>query len=139
MTFIEKNMYSPQIIEYASKPRNRGVMKDPDAVGVGGGPCGDMIEIYLKIGKKKVGSKEVEYIKDAKFETMGCAVAVASASLVTQEIKGKTVQETETLEVEKLKKILGKVPLVKEHCCEMAINTLKNALNFWENKKKEKQ
>jgi NifU-like protein len=139
MTFIEKEMYGSRIVEYASKPRNRGVMKKPDAVGVGGGPCGDMIEIYLKIKKKKVRGAEIEYIRDAKFETMGCAVAVAAASLVTEEIKGKTVKEAETLEVEKLKKIIGSVPLVKEHCCEMAINTLKNALIFWENKKKEKQ
>jgi nitrogen fixation NifU-like protein len=136
MTAITKESYSKQVVEHSKHPRNRGIMQNPDAVGIGGSPCGDETEFYLKIDTKKVNGKNVDYIKDIKFETMGCAAAVATASLVTEMIKGKTLKEALKLTRDEVVKKIGGLPLVKLHCCDLTINALRKTIQDWEDKNK---
>lgn len=131
---LSKESYTRQVIEHAKNPRNRGIMKNPDAKGIGGGPCGDETEFFFKIGRKKINGREVDYIKDIKFETMGCAAAVATASMVTETIKGKPLSEAEKLSRESIIKKLGGMPLIKIHCVDLTINAIKNTIKNWQQK-----
>jgi len=132
---IKKESYSKIIVEHARNPRNKGIMKNPDAQGKGGGPCGDETDFFVKIGKKKVGGKEIEYVKDIKFETMGCSAAIAAASIVTEIVKGKPVSESLKLSREKITKKLGKMPLAKTHCVDLTIEAILNTIKDWQEKK----
>ena len=84
--------YSKKVMEHFLHPRNYGSMKNPDAIGEAGNPvCGDVMRIYLKVEKR--GSDWRKWrIKDIKFETFGCAAAIATSSMITQLVKGKTIQ-----------------------------------------------
>lgn len=130
---IKREAYTKEVVEHATHPRNRGVMENPDAKGLGGSPCGDQMEFYIKIGKKKVGGKEQDYIKEVKFETMGCAAAIASASVTSELVKGKTLEEAKKITEEEVRNILGSLPLVKFHCCGLTMSALQNAIANWEN------
>ncbi len=129
---LPKEEYTNKIVEHARNPRNRGEMQNPDAIGKGGSPCGDLMEFYLKIGKKKIKGKEVEYIRDVKFETMGCAAAIATASVTTELVKEKTLEEAKKLKSEEVIKILGGLPPIKAHCCDLTVSALQNAIKNWE-------
>lgn len=133
--WIEKESYSKVIVENARNPKNRGIMKNPDAHGKGGGPCGDETDFFVKIGRKKINGKEVEYIKDIKFETMGCSAAIAAASIVTENIKGKPLLDALKISRENLIKTLGKMPLAKTHCVDLTIEAILNMIKSWQNKK----
>ena len=133
---ISKEAYSKQVVEHSRHPRNRGIMKNPDVKGKGRGPCGDETDFFVKIGRKKVNGKEVEYIKDIKFETMGCSAAIAAASMVTEMVKGKSVQEALKISRGKVIKKLGSMPLVKLHCVDLTIDAILNTIKSWQNKKK---
>lgn len=132
---ISKDAYSPQVVEHSRNPRNRGIMKNPDAHGKGGGPCGDETDFFVKIGRKKVEGKEIEYVKDIKFETMGCSAAIAAASMVTEMVKGKPVSEALKVSREKIIKKLGAMPLVKIHCVDLTIDAILNTIRNWQAKK----
>lgn len=125
-----------KIIKYYKKPINRGEIKNADAIGEGIGTCGDTMAFFIKVGKKKIGGKEKDYIKDVKFETMGCAVAVATASITTEIIKGKSIEEAKKLTEAGLAKEVGNVPEAKFHCVALTLGTLRNAIENWEKKKK---
>lgn len=135
---LKRNAYTKKVVEHSKNPRNRGVIDSPSAIGKAGGPCGDETEFYIKIGKKKFKGVEVEYIEDIKFETMGCAAAVATASMVTDMIKGKPLTEAFKITREKVLKNLGGLPLVKIHCCDLTIDAIKKTLENWQKKKKRK-
>ena len=91
------NTYSKEVLEHFANPRNMGEIKDADAVGEMGNPsCGDVMKIYLKIDKEK------STIKDIKFQTMGCAAAIATSSMITELAKGKTLKEAEKIEEDKV-------------------------------------
>ena len=105
-------------------------MKNPDAIGEGGSPCGDLMEFYLKIGKNR--------IKDIKFETMGCAAAIATASVASELVKGKTISQAKKITDNQVTKKLGGLPRVKFHCCGLTVSALQNAIKNWEEKKKGK-
>lgn len=128
--------YSAVVREHARHPRNMGVIKNPDAAGIAGGPCGDETEFFIKIGKRKEGNKELEYIKDIKFETMGCAAAVATASMVTEIIKGRHLDEALKLSREDLLAELGGMPLVKLHCVDLTVNAVKTTIENYRKSKK---
>ena len=128
--------YNQCVVEHAMRPKNRGTMKKYDAMGKGGSPCGDLMEFYFKIDKKKMKGKEVEFIKDIKFETMGCAAAIATASATTEMIKGKTLEEAETLTSEQVIGKIGGLPDVKLHCCDLTVSALKAAISDYRLKKK---
>ena len=107
------------------RPKNKGRMKNPDAVGKAGNlVCGDVMWIYVKFGKKK---GEL-YIKDVKFETFGCVVAIANSSLLTQMVKGKTIKEVLKIKKDDIIKKFGKVPPIKIHCSVLALDALHSAL-----------
>lgn len=127
-------MYNEKVLDHFKHPRNQGQIKDADGVGQVGNPtCGDIMKIYLKINKAKDGS---EKIKDIKFETLGCGAAIATSSMLTQMVKGKTIEEA--LKVKKLDiaNELGGLPPVKLHCSILAHDALAEAVKNYHQKNK---
>ncbi|MDD5144911.1 MAG: iron-sulfur cluster assembly scaffold protein [Candidatus Pacebacteria bacterium] len=120
------NLYSKEIMKHFKKPQNVGKIKNPSGLGkVGNIKCGDIMHLYLKIAKDK---KEREVIKDVKFETFGCTVAVANTSLLTTMVKGKTIENALKITKEDLVKKLGDVPAIKMHCSMLAVDALGEAI-----------
>ena len=114
-------MYSKKVMQYFRKPKNLGVMDDADAIGeVGNLVCGDVMKIYLKI-KDNV-------ITQAKFETFGCVSAIASSSLLTEMITGKTIEEALKITKQDLINALDGLPAVKIHCSVLATEALEKAV-----------
>ncbi|MCX8158382.1 MAG: iron-sulfur cluster assembly scaffold protein [Candidatus Diapherotrites archaeon] len=127
-------MYNERIMKEFTKPKNMGEMKNPDAIGKAGNPvCGDVMEIYLKIEKKD----NKEYIKDIKMKTFGCVVAIANASVLTQLVKGKSLEEAEKIDNKDILAQLGEVPPIKIHCSFLAIDALKDAINNYKKQRSE--
>lgn len=114
-------MYTEKVMEHFTNPRNVGVIENADGVGeVGNVKCGDIMKIYLKI--------EDEVITDVKFKTFGCGSAVASSSVATELIKGKTVKEALNLSNKEVISELGGLPTVKIHCSVLAEQAIKAAV-----------
>jgi len=134
MENLGKESYSKAVLEHSKHPRNRGVIKNPDAHGKGGGPCGDETDFYLKVGRKNLNGKEVDYIKDIKFETMGCSAAIATASMVTEMVKGKPISEALKLTRDEVIKKLGSMPLVKVHCVDLTIEAIRATIKNYKSK-----
>lgn len=125
-------MYNEKVIDHFSHPRNMGEMKNPDAIGTVGNPvCGDVMKIYLKLGKNKKGEK---IIKDIKFQTMGCAAAIATSSMVTELAKGKTLEQAKKLTNQNVADSLGELPRIKMHCSNLAADALHKAIDELEKK-----
>ena len=119
--------YSDQVMDHFSNPRNMGEIPDADVVADVGNPaCGDMMRLYLKIEDGK--------IIDAKFKTFGCGAAIASSSMLTEIIKGKTVDEAEKITNRQVVDALGGLPPVKVHCSVMAEEALSNAIKQYKNR-----
>lgn len=115
-------MYSDKVIDHFQNPRNVGEIEDASGVGtVGNAKCGDMTRLYLKINEEQV-------IIDCKFKTYGCGAAVASSSMATEMIKGKTVAEAMKLTNKAVMEALDGLPPEKEHCSLLAEETLHAAL-----------
>lgn len=115
-------MYSDKVIDHFQNPRNVGEIEDASGVGtVGNAKCGDMMRLYLKINEEQV-------IIDCKFKTYGCGAAVASSSMATEMIKGKTVAEAIKLTNKAVMEALDGLPPEKEHCSLLAEETLHAAL-----------
>lgn len=116
--------YSKKVIEHFKNSHNQGVIKNADVVGKVGSPvCGDVVKIYIKFDKKK------EIIKNIKFETLGCAAAIATSSVLTDLVKGKTVKEALSITKERIVKELGGLPVTKIHCSMLGIEALNKAIN----------
>jgi nitrogen fixation NifU-like protein len=114
-------------------PKNFGEMKKPDATGKAGNTvCGDIMEIFLKVGKDRKGT---EIIKDIKIKTFGCVVAIANASVLTQLVRGMPLEEAEKISRDDVLKQLGEVPPAKVHCSLLAVDALKNAIQNYKEKK----
>lgn len=129
-------VYSSKVIDHFTHPRNLGKIKDPDAVGEAGNPvCGDLMTIYLKVAKKKIGGKTQEIIKDIKFETLGCAAAIATSSMVTQLAKGKTLDDAMKITRGQVADELGSLPPIKMHCSNLAAEALHKAIAEYRKKK----
>lgn len=115
-------MYSDKVIDHFQNPRNVGEIEDASGVGtVGNAKCGDMMRLYLKINEEQV-------IIDCKFKTYGCGAAVASSSMATEMIKGKTVAEAMKLTNKAVMEALDGLPPEKEHCSLLTEETLHAAL-----------
>lgn len=115
-------MYSDKVIDHFQNPRNVGEIEDASGVGtVGNAKCGDMMRLYLKINEEQV-------IIDCKFKTYGCGAAVASSSMATEMIKGKTVAEAMKLTNKAVMEALDGLPPEKEHCSLLVEETLHAAL-----------
>ena len=114
--------YSEKVMEHFSNPRNVGVIKDADGVGeVGNAKCGDIMRMYLKINDSEV-------IEDVKFQTFGCASAIATSSMATELIKGKHITEALSLTNKAVVEALDGLPAVKVHCSVLAEQAVKAAV-----------
>ncbi|OIO07064.1 iron-sulfur cluster assembly scaffold protein [Candidatus Falkowbacteria bacterium CG_4_9_14_3_um_filter_36_9] len=119
--------YSKKVIEHFRHPHNQGMIKDADAIGEAGNPrCGDMMKIYLKI--------KDNIIKDVKFETLGCAAAIAVSSALTDRVNGSTLAKVKKIKKEDIVKDLGGLPLIKIHCSMLALEALHKAITNYNNK-----
>jgi nitrogen fixation protein NifU and related proteins len=117
--------YSPLVIKHFMKPKNQGRMKNPDGVGTVGNPaCGDIMTVYIKV--KLVKDKEI--ISEIKFETLGCAAAIATSSMVTELAKGKTLAAAEHINRQNIADSLEGLPPAKMHCSNLASDALKRAI-----------
>jgi nitrogen fixation protein NifU and related proteins len=118
--------YSKKVLEHFKNPHNFGVIKNATAVGQVGNPaCGDVMKLYLKINKNKQGQ---DFIKDVKFETMGCAAAIATSSVVTDLANGKTIEDALKLDNKDVIEALEYLPDIKIHCSLLAIDALNEAI-----------
>ena len=114
-------LYSEKVMDHFMNPRNVGVIEDASGVGeVGNAKCGDIMKIYLKI--------ENDIIEDVKFETFGCGSAIASSSMATEMIMGKSIHEAMALTNKAVTEALGGLPAHKVHCSVLAEEAIKNAL-----------
>ena len=124
--------YSKEVIKHFSHPKNLGEIKNPDAVGIVGNPiCGDVMKLYLKIAENKKGE---EKIKDIKFQTFGCAAAIATSSMITQLAKGKTLKQAEKISNQQVAHSLHGLPPIKMHCSNLAADALKKAIEDYRKK-----
>ena len=130
--------YSKKVMEHFLKPKNVGRIKNADAVGkITNDKCGDVMYLYLKIGKRKGKGKEEEYIKNIKFQTLGCPAAIASSDVLCDLVKGKTLKEAEKVKDKKIVKKLGNLPAIKLHCSVLGTRTLKKVIeNYKKNREK---
>ena len=121
-------MYNEKVMEIFSNPMNVGSMEDANAIGTVGNPsCGDIMKLYLKI--------ENNIIKDAKFETFGCAAAIVSSSIATEMIKGKTIEEALNLNNNDIIDELGGLPAQKIHCSVLAKEAIEEAIKYYNENK----
>lgn len=126
-------LYNEKVMDHFMNPRNVGEIKDADGVGEVGNPtCGDIMKMFIKVGKNKDGK---EYLEDIKFQTFGCGAAVATSSIVTEMMTGKTIEEAEKLTNAKVADELGGLPPVKMHCSNLAANALQKAIENYRSKK----
>ena len=122
-------LYSEKVMDHFLHPRNVGVIEDADGIGeVGNAQCGDIMKIYLKI--------DDDIITDVKFETFGCGSAIASSSMATELIKGKSVSEAAELTNKAVAEALDGLPAHKMHCSVLAEEAIKNALEDYQSKQK---
>ena len=113
--------YSDKVMEHFLNPRNVGEIPDASGIGNVGNPiCGDVMRMYLKI--------ENNIIKDAKFKTFGCGAAVATSSMVTEMVKGRTIEEALKITNKAVAEALGGLPAIKMHCSVLAQEALRSAL-----------
>ena len=121
-------MYSEKVMDHFEHPRNVGEIPDASGVGtVGNAKCGDIMRMSLKINDDGV-------IEDCKFKTFGCGAAIATSSMATEMIKGKTVAEAEKLTNAAVAEALDGLPPVKMHCSLLAEEAVKAALNDYREK-----
>ena len=129
----EFDLYSEKVMKYFRKPVNMGKIEDADAVATVGNPkCGDVMKVYLKVEKRKVRGKTEEYIKDIKVQTLGCGAAIATSSIATEFVKGKSVDEALKITNQKIVKALGGLPKVKYHCSLLAEQGIKEAIKNYQ-------
>ena len=114
-------LYSDKVMDHFEHPRNVGEIVDADGVGQVGNPkCGDIMKMYLKI--------DGDVITDVKFKTFGCGSAIATSSMATEMIKGKSINDAMSLTNQAVTEALDGLPAVKIHCSVLAEEAIKNAL-----------
>ncbi|HPI67196.1 MAG TPA: iron-sulfur cluster assembly scaffold protein [bacterium] len=128
-------MYSPIVLEHFKNPHNQGSIADADAVGQVGNPvCGDIMKLYIKFREADKSLPVAErIIEDVKFETLGCGAAIASTSMLTDLIKGKTVTEALKVSKQDVAEALGGLPAAKIHCSILATEALEEAIKKLKN------
>ena len=121
-------MYTDKVMDHFTNPRNVGEINEASGVGeVGNAKCGDIMRIYLQV--------EDNIIKDVKFKTFGCGAAIATSSMVTEMVKGKTVEEALTISNQAVAEALGGLPPAKMHCSNLAADALHEAIKDYISKK----
>ena len=125
-------LYSEKVMEHFRNPRNVGEMEDRDGTGHVGNPiCGDIMELYIKIKDNR--------ITDAKFKTFGCGAAIATSSMVTEMVIGKTIDEALEISNKTVAEALGGLPAAKMHCSVLAEDALRSAIDDYHSKQKAKK
>lgn len=120
-------MYSEKVMDHFSNPRNVGEIEKPDGTGqVGNAKCGDIMKIDLKVADN--------HIVDVKFKTFGCGAAVATSSMVTEMVKGKTIAEALAISNKAVAEALGGLPPQKMHCSNLAADALHEAIKDYQKK-----
>jgi nitrogen fixation protein NifU and related proteins len=126
---MSENMYNEKVLDHFTNPRNVGDMENPDGEGqMTSKVCGDMMRVQLRV--------ENDVITDIKFKTFGCGAAIASSSIATEMVKGKTIEEALHLTNKAVVDELGGLPAAKLHCSMLAEQAIKLALEDYLNKKK---
>jgi nitrogen fixation NifU-like protein len=124
--------YTKQVLKHLKSPKNMGEIKNADGVGTVGNPiCGDIMRIFIKMEKKK----NQEFIKDIKFQTLGCGAAIATSSVLTTLAKGKTLTDAQKITKEDIIQALGGLPSSKIHCSVLADQALEKAIADYQSKK----
>ena len=125
--------YSEKVLDHFQHPRNVGEIPDADGIGmVGNAKCGDIMQMFLKINDDEV-------IEDVKFKTFGCGAAIATSSMATEMIKGKSLSEAEELTNEAVVEALEGLPPVKINCSVLAQEAVQAAIADYRAKKENKQ
>jgi len=120
--------YSAKVMDHFSNPRNMGSIENSDGIGeIGNAKCGDIMKIFLKV--------EGDRIADVKFQTFGCGTAIASSSMATELIKGKTLEEAWKLSNKAVAEALDGLPPIKMHCSMLAEEAIHEAINDYLRKK----
>jgi len=120
-------MYNKTVLDHFQNPRNLSEMKNFDARGMGASPvCGDVMTLFLKF--------DGSHIQDATYKTMGCGAAIASGSVLTELLKGKTLEDAQKVTPESVLDALGGLPKIKLHCPDLAIEALQSALRDFSQK-----
>ena len=113
--------YNEAVMDHFRNPRNMGELEGADAEAVVGNPsCGDVMKIMIKVDGDK--------ISDIRFQTMGCAAAIATSSMATELVKGKSLDEAEKITNRDVSLALGKLPPIKEHCSNLAADAIRKAI-----------
>jgi len=120
-------MYSDKVMDHFRNPRNVGEIEDADGIGeVGNAQCGDIMKIYLKV--------KDDVIEDVKFQTFGCGSAIATSSMVTEMVMGKTLEEAEKVSNKAVAEALDGLPPTKMHCSNLAADALHKAITDYREK-----
>lgn len=120
-------MYSEKVMDHFTNPRNVGEIEDASGVGEVGNPtCGDIMRISIKVNDDGI-------IEDVKFKTFGCGAAVATSSMVTEMVKGKTLDEALQITNKQVAEELGGLPPAKMHCSNLAADALHKAIQNYKN------
>ncbi len=121
-------MYSAKVKDHFMNPRNMGEMEDPDGIGLVGNPvCGDVMKIFIRVENGR--------ITDIKFQTFGCAAAIATSSMITELAKNKTIEEAMEISRDDVANELDGLPKVKMHCSNLAADGLQAAIEDWEKRR----
>ncbi len=122
-------IYTEKVMDHFENPRNVGEIEDADGIGtVGNAVCGDIMKIYIKVHDGR--------ITDAKFKTFGCGAAIATSSMTTEMVKGKTIEEALEITRESVAEALDGLPPVKMHCSNLAADALHAAIREYECRQK---
>lgn len=121
------DMYGEKVMDHFKNPRNLGEIEDADGIGTVGNPnCGDVMKIYIKVKDDKIA--------DIKFQTLGCGAAIASSSIATELVKGKSIEEALQLSSKQIAAEMGKFPPAKYHCSILAEDGIRSAINDYRRK-----
>ena len=124
----ETGFYNQVVMDHLKHPRNMGEMESPDGVGEAQHPaCGDTMRLYIKV--------EMDQMVDAKFLTFGCGAAIASSSITTEMIKGKTIEEAVMISDAAIAAAMGGLPPTKVHCSVLAENAIRAAVSDYRKKR----
>ncbi len=127
------SLYSEKVMDHFLHPRNMGELLEANGVAtVGNKVCGDVMKMFLKIGKKE----GQEVIEDVKFQTLGCGAAIATSSMATEMIKGKPLSEALELTNQAIAEALDGLPPVKMHCSTLAAEAVKKAIEDYQKSEK---
>ena len=139
-------------MDHFKNPRNMGELQDADGVGeVGNLKCGDMMRVFIRIKTRKIqatrnlpagkaGKKQTEkYISGIKFQTLGCAAAIAASSMMTELVKGKSIEEAKNISRDDINDSLGKLPAQKYHCSILSANAIRKAIEDYTHRSRSPQ